>query len=113
MIEQQNDTVQPGPREKTMNPKQDMNAASAATDCSPSFRDVFLIMVDGPTGWRRVGPVYRSKEEAKGWVSFVKASWHGMTTRTRRVRIPLGPDGRPTEAAVKQWSEEFNIDLKR
>ena len=84
---------------------------SAGMTCSPSFRDVFLIMVESPTGWRRVGPVYLSKENAKGWVPFVKSAWHGMTTRTKRVRIPL-VNGKPTAEAVKRFDEEFLIDLR-
>ena len=78
---------------------------------SKPFREVFLICVFTPDGkWTRIGKPYLKKEIAHSWVPVVKAAWHGMRTRTKRVRVPL-VDGKPTAAAVKRFSDEFQIDL--
>lgn len=45
---------------------------------------LYAIQIDHPLkGPRLVGPWYRDKETAKGWVPFVKAGWHGVRTRVR------------------------------
>jgi hypothetical protein len=37
--------------------------------------------------WTPVGPWYRNKSTAGGWVPFVKAGWLGIPTRVRRYTV--------------------------
>ena len=77
-----------------------------------SYLDVWLVMVKKPTGeWGRVGPVYRQKHVAASWVTFVKSSYHGATTRVRYIRIPLIAPGKTTDAMRRKLSEKYAIDL--
>lgn len=41
----------------------------------------FAIRVWKLDHWAYVGPLYSTREIAKGWLSFVRAAWHGMTTK--------------------------------
>lgn len=41
----------------------------------------YRIQVDRFGTWLNIGPRYRTKALARGWVSFVKAAWHGLPMR--------------------------------
>ena len=60
-----------------------MNETPPQTAPTTAYR----IQVDRFGEWVNVGPLYRDKETAKGWVSFVKAAWHGMPTRTVKIEL--------------------------
>ena len=39
----------------------------------------YVIMIECPLrGWIPVGCTYRSRNVARGWLSFVRAAWHGL-----------------------------------
>lgn len=77
---------------------------------SKSF-SITLIIVSTPYGPRRVGKPYRNHEAAKSWVPFVKAQWHDMPTRTKRIRVPIAAPGKTTAKCAQMLSERYGIDV--
>lgn len=47
---------------------------------------MYAIEVDHPTkGWTRLQARYANKKMARGWLSFVRAAWHGLPLRIVKV----------------------------
>lgn len=73
--------------------------------------EIFLVLSINHDGeWSRFGPVYLSKETAKSWVPFVKGANRGAATKTIRVKIERGRDGRVTQRCRQMLSDKFKID---
>lgn len=49
----------------------------------------YAIIVEHPlSGPIQVGKLYRTRECAKSWVSFVRTVWHGLPTKVKAVKVP-------------------------
>ena len=72
-------------------------------------RRIYFTMIEHPyRGWIRVGPSYGKRATAKGWLPFVRRSWHGL--RGKVLSCPLvWRDGRLDEKSVRLL-DSFNMD---
>ena len=74
---------------------------------------IWVIMVRHPISetWFRAGPIYRKKETAASWVSFVKSSWRGMTVRVRGITLRINKRGDISVKMRKKMSDVYGIDV--
>ena len=72
--------------------------------------ELFFTMAHFPNGPRRVGPVYRTRESARGWLDFVRGATRCRAS-VRKCVIRFDKDGKPTAASLKRLDEEFNIEI--
>lgn len=74
------------------------------------IKEAFIILVEAlPGHWKRIGPVYRKRDTARSWLSFVRSAWHGAPTRIKRLPVTV-QDGKPTEKCV-QLFDRYGIDI--
>lgn len=64
-------------------------AQTSAAQATPTF--AWVIEVETPWGWKKVGHLYRERAAARSWISFVKAAWHAKHARTVRVKLGRKP----------------------
>jgi len=69
------------------------------------MRAVFAIEVDHPLqGWTRLQGRYSTRQNAKGWLSFVRAAWHRLPLRIVRVNAVEVPSDLPMDGeAFAGW----------
>lgn len=73
-------------------------------------RTVWFIMVDHPTGAKRVGPAYGTSKAARDWLKFVAASFRGaFRTYVERCRLTL-VDGKLDAASRAVLDTKYNMD---
>ena len=61
---------------------------------------IYVIVVERTAGdWRRVGPVYRNRDTAKSWVSFVRSAWAGSPAKVKTLRLQV-ENGSPTAKSL-------------
>ena len=73
-------------------------------------RTVFFTMVLHPvTGWTRVGKAYFSRNDASGWLPFVRGAWRGCRVKVSQCTLRF-KNGALTERSREILDQKFNMD---
>lgn len=89
-----------------------MNTGTKPQPAAPgeTSRAVYFTMVLHPAqGWTRVGPARPTREDAAGWLKFVRGAWRGCRVKVSRLTLRY-VDGVLDQRTLSVLDKKFNMD---